>query len=1140
MSETSSELFAPGRDQLDLLDRPKGRDCFLSIYPSIEAIYREAKKAQEVIDNFQQTAERLEAELKLFYSIKSRGRKDTLAAIAAKHSFLALIYWLYPNHAGYSRVRNAERMFDHASAAKAISPTSFSLSYAIGTFVQLRIAAFLIKAKKKTAEDLAGFREEAIRYLSQTVRAKEGGLSCIVLDGLGFSYFLFERNYKTAFSLLAESALCLESWKRDNLDKDGLRFMNSVAAALFWDLGNCFEGQAEVTEGDQMFDHLNSARRAYQKSLECAMKSPWHIYRAMSAYNLSGTYYKEACEQFEREKALPLLKKAINLGEESLKWFHLWSTLEEDFVGGSWIASFYQHLANYSDDAPTKEELMQRSLELAQKAEALVSNKKVGLSRYRAVNVGDIFLRSSEYGRQLAAELRSQERDAGIETRLKDILTVSLSNCLKSREYYTDKAFESRKITAELLAGDVCFDLAGAAGESRRVEYYRNARRHFRDVARLSERLGLNETLATSSWRIAQVYDNEGRFVRSAAEYRKAHESFQQMLESSSLKQLYADSSNYMLAWSEIEQAKSEHLRSRFEESSSRYEEASRLIASTRRWKSRSQLFFAQSLIERAENLSLSQSSERNCVEVFLKAKSSLAVLNSKLSADNSIEAKSFLKMAKRLSTFCDARILLENSKKDFRTGAIVNSISGLSDAEALFSGLAKDYSFANPLEANELESLASFCDALKCIQMAQLDNHPKLIQKAESIFAAASEKSKSSSLKPLLKGLSSFASFLYSCKVIEESLDSTIDLEQFARCTVSLESAEQTLSRLGNRPFLAMLRSSRHILDASIKLSAAEREVEDQEAKDKLYTEAQRSLSFALKYYEELGASEKLRESAKLLSTIKKTRELVPLANKMFVELAQSQMIYSAVSSTSIAGSTPENSAREIDSSFLTLDVSAEAAVISPSDLISITICISNLGKENATAVSIEDILPVGFELIETSDPRVSAKMVERSLKLNRRLGPGATETFKAKIRPSSYGEFSWQPKLIHESLSGNKGAIESTSLKVVVEPSNPASQIEELRSKKTMLERDLSSLGEGKESFYETKEELSKVEEELNRRKHEYENLCVQLEQVKQDIVALKTLPDAASRSEERKKLELEQDILLQRIERRRGIFQ
>ncbi len=1129
-------------------------DAFLTLYSDVEAISKEARTSGEAIKFFNRSREKLESELRYFYTRKETSSESSLEEISTKHAFLALIYWLYPNHVGYNRTRNAIRMYQHAAAAQATSKLKTNFAYCSGLMVQLRITPFLVREKKKTIENLAAARAEAAGFLSSTELAPRNDLSSLVFDGLGFSYFLLERDIDTALTFLTRAVRNFQSCERTlstNYERNGagrtksaknrIQFLRSLASVLYWDLGICYEGKAELTEGEDMLDLVRKARSQYQRSFDYAMRSPWHIYRAMSAYNLSGTYFKEGTSQFERKKAVPLLRRSVEIGEDSLKWFRLWSSFEGDFLGGSWIASFYQHLANYSDDS-SREKLMRRSLQLAEKAESLINNRRVGMSRYKAVNIGDIFYRNSEYNRQIATELRFSEKgspESSREVRVLDLLNRSLVECLKSRTFYRDRAFENRRINSDLLAGDICYDLLNSTSrnEGQWRKWSSKAKRYFHDAAKISEGLKLHETLATSRWRLGQVFDKEGLFGQSASEFRKAHDAFEEIRRSSSNAHLYNEFSRYMLAWSEIENAKSAHVSSDFEEAARLYREAFSLVATTRRWKPRSYLYFAESLIEEAEKLSFAESSVA-AIESFSKAEQSLSKLESGLSTDNSIEARSFTALGRHLSAFCEARIILERSKEDFRSGNVERSVSGLSEAESAFSRLSQDYSLANPLEANELMSLASLCSALKHFQKAQMDGDAALIQKAGNIFSIASQKSKSASLKPLLRGLSSFAAFLYSSKMVEKSLESSIDIERLSECSKALDSAERILGRIGNKSFLVMLRANKHILDASIKISAAEREVENQEVKAKLYSQAQRALSLASKYYEELGSSEKLKESLRLLSTVKQSRELIPLANEMFAQVASSQLIYSAISSTSILGSSPEDSARQIDSSFLVLDVSVEHPLISQGDKLHTTFVISNFGKERAIASGIQEAVPEGFELLLSYDEK--RKFKDRFMILNLKLEPGASETIGVLAQPSSIGEFIWHPSLLYQDSRGNQKSTRTENAKVVVESEDLESIVEALRLKKDRLEAELSGQPSSTDATISLREELSRAEEELRRFSNEYESLSMQLDQVRQDLLALNAMQDEVLKQEEKKKLEMEERILMQRTERRRALFQ
>jgi hypothetical protein len=1106
-------------------------DRFLDLISGVDALSRTAERPGEAIRFFHKSRERLDEEIQSYYSTKKNSAK--LEEISARHALLALILWLYPNHPGFNRIRNAVKMYHHAAATQATSRSKADFSYAVGLMVELRITPFLVKSKKKTVEDLKQARGRAEKFLCSFEAKSQSELASIVSDGAGFSYFLFERDLGAALKYLKDAEKNLSSERSDS----GSRFLRSIGSVLEWDLGVCYEGMAEGTEGDQMVELLREARMHFQKSRDLAMDSPWHIYRAMSSYSLSGTFYREAAIEIERDKAKELLELSVKVGEDALKWFNLWSNFDGDFLGGSWIASFYQHLAGYTDDLSSKQKLMERSVELAKKAEVLVNDRKVGLSRYRAVNIGDVFFRNAEYFRQLAVETRFAENSD--DKVVLELLHRSFADCTKSRSFFRDRAFASRKINSTLLAGDICYDMLSSAslGSEEISNFASKSKRYFREAAKVSKAMGLSETLGSSHWRVAQLFDREGRFAQSASEYEKARQAFSDLVRHSLVhSKLYEETSRYMQAWHDIETAKSAHFSSDFGRASRLYREASNLIASTKRWSSRSRLYEAESLIEEAERKSSAENGSE-AIDLFSKAKHDLTILESELSTENSIEAKSFAMLGRQLSSFCDARIILEGSRKEFRIGNFQSSVEGLSKAEIIFDGLSQNLSFTDPPQANELESLSSLCNALKNLQMAQIDNNADLIGKAAEIFASSSEKSTSDYLRPLLKGLSSFATFLHSSKLVESSLDSSLDVERFTECSNALESSERILARLGNRSFLAMLRASKHILDATIKINAAEREVEDNQLKVRLYSQAQRSISMATKYYQELGASEKVQETLRLLSTVKQGRELIPLANQMFAEVASNQIIYSAVSASSIFRVSPENSARQIDSSYLVLEVTLGQQLISPGEIVPISFVVSNFGKEPATVLEIQEALPEGFELA-TIPSEIKAKLEDRTMHVKLKIDAGQSQKIALTFKAAEHGDFVWHPLGIYSDSQGMHKATRPETARLVVESTDFRIIVEDLRTKKEDFEQKLNENLPDEEKI-SLRERLSKVEEEIHRFENEYENLVSQLNQVSQDLNALNTINDESLMRNEKIRLESDKQILKERIERRRGLF-
>ena len=106
------------------------------------------------------------------------------------------------------------------------------------------------------------------------------------------------------------------------------------------------------------------------------------------------------------------------------------------------------------------------------------------------------------------------------------------------------------------------------------------------------------------------------------------------------------------------------------------------------------------------------------------------------------------------------------------------------------------------------------------------------------------------------------------------------------------------------------------------MKMNAAEREMESASVKAKLYREAQKSLTRASRYYELLGSSKRVKESLRMIGAVRNHQKLIPLAHDIIAEIASNQIIYTAISSANLFDQSPENSARELASAFVVLDL--------------------------------------------------------------------------------------------------------------------------------------------------------------------------------------------------------------------------
>jgi hypothetical protein len=199
----------------------------------------------------------------------------------------------------------------------------------------------------------------------------------------------------------------------------------------------------------------------------------------------------------------------------------------------------------------------------------------------------------------------------------------------------------------------------------------------------------------------------------------------------------------------------------------------------------------------------------------------------------------------------------------------------------------------------------------------------------------------------------------------------------------------------------------------------------------------------------------------------------------------------------------------------------------------------LSNIGKEPAFAVKFEDVLHEGFQFSD----RKLALSKDNSLSVQVKIEPGSSKYFAFSARSNSIGQFVWNPCLVYMDGKRNYKITKPQTGMVVIEPLEFV-DIAHLQSKKEKIELQLkrldSNIQSGSEIFYSLREEFSKIDETIARSKNEYEKLNSQLEQVRTDLETIDSMQNDVQNTTEKKKLQNEEMILKERLERRRSIFQ
>ena len=113
----------------------------------------------------------------------------------------------------------------------------------------------------------------------------------------------------------------------------------------------------------------------------------------------------------------------------------------------------------------------------------------------------------------------------------------------------------------------------------------------------------------------------------------------------------------------------------------------------------------------------------------------------------------------------------------------------------------------------------------------------------------------------------------------------------------------------------------------------------------------------------------------------------------------------------------------------------------------------LSNIGKEVAITVKIDEVLPEGFEIIESPEYHLSK---DRSLPLSLRIEPGFSKKVALTAKPQSTGEFVWHPAVVYLDGSRNYKITRAQTAKVVVE-SSKLIDIASMLSEKEKLEEEV-----------------------------------------------------------------------------------
>ncbi len=545
--------------------------------------------------------------------------------------------------------------------------------------------------------------------------------------------------------------------------------------------------------------------------------------------------------------------------------------------------------------------------------------------------------------------------------------------------------------------------------------YIRRAATSFVESSEWFRSIRRQESTARSHWRAAESYDLMRLFTLSSEQFSRASRAYIELAKKiPSLKEFSNDYSRYMRAWSEIEQARSRHVKLDFSQATQHYSTASRLHRSTMRWRFLAPYYSAWAGLEQGEALSKDGYREE-AARAFSSAAAAFAEsrvsLRERLShVDPPDEMQMIGKLAEsRRDIYCQARALIEEavlaeSKGDYQ----VSSEKFMLAADQLKQAAQGFESH----EAEETTFLSTLCQAWRLSSMAEDDDFSAGLEEAQTLFEKAAGASPSKEAGELAAGHIAFCTALIASRGFAKTRRQSI----YEKASRQYDEAAQHYLNLGFRIACYHAIAQKLFVDASAKIILAESET-DRAKRAQQYRLTIGLLSESARMF---GKANQLNKKERTLSLLRKVGMESQIAENL------SEILNAAsTASTNIAFHTPsrgDERAVGLDR-FENADLDVKLTISprpQPEDgLVESEIEILNISDGPVKILKLEDAIPAQAKLSEIS---IKATTQDRSLVPEElRIPPKEIEKIRLSFSTTE-SLISLRPKVLFQDSSGSK----------------------------------------------------------------------------------------------------------------------
>jgi KaiC/GvpD/RAD55 family RecA-like ATPase len=739
-------------------------------------------------------------------------------------------------------------------------------------------------------------------------------------------------------------------------------------------------------------------------------------------------YYQLAKWETDRERRKKLLAKSEKAGIESLR-------IAEESEMPMVIANVQHVLAKtlqYKSytvvDITEKRNYLERALEHRKRTVQIFDD----LTPFFYWNLGVM----RNYLSEIKAELADVEQSLGRKRKLLEDAVQDKEDCLRLLNRVMP--YLERKGETSLFAGlrdfqDSFFTMLT------RLHSLTNKPRHLRKAIEISKnaitsanKLNMVTLVAESYWKIGKTQDILGEHRQAAESFKCASQNYLTATgKIPQLRDFYQDHAAYMQAWSEIEQARDNHVNKQYGQAQEHYEKAANIHQSTKRWRYLASNYFAWADLEAAEDLSRREQTNE-AKKFFQKAAKSFqdteVTLESEQSNIENLDERDLINRLIKASgiryAYCLGRIALEEAKMLSREGGNAASAAKYGIAANRFQSVLDmiegESSFTDATlvkDRQELAPIISLCKAWQMMKRAEAQASPELFQKASQLFDEAKERSFDEETKLLALGHSHFCKALSLGTEYEDSRDESL----YISATQHLESAANYYVRAGFKFSSEYAVATQRLLDAYVYMANAKKEV-DPTRKAKYFTVAEKLLQTSIESYTKAKHPAKSEQVQRLLEKVREERALAT----SLIQILDVPTITSSTTSFLIPTPSEETAVglERFESANIEGNTVASSKKVSIGANLKLKIQVSNVSKQTVLLDKIQGVPPPGFRLV--TKPSYCDYENSYLIMNGKRLGPLKTEEITLVLNATKRGTYHISPEIQYVDETGHQLAFE------------------------------------------------------------------------------------------------------------------